>query len=294
MKRIKKTIKSASSIWEQCCIKLDPCLDKQGTPCFYAFDPKNVPAMYTRSLYIKVDVFNCKIEATNEVDLCQFCTRRKMTTDDGCKKGKYQIWKTVKWANRKEHEKICGRKGDPVPEKILEGYFKMKIQRSENKIKDLNKKIGKTKDTKKLKKLKRMIKHYEKLVEEYKNRARILNFSVLETFGDAVDKQFGEECINVFVFEDFEDTKGSGQEEGFATMRGRVIFLDESAVTKGDGKILAHEIGHNLGLDHNTTDDKNVMHVPIKGTKLGQGQCKKTREYLSKKKKKRSIRFKKR
>lgn len=278
---IENLIGEASEIWEQCRIKIVPCLDENGKPRFYAFDPEGFPAKKTKAGKIKKKMIFCNIKVAEEVDLCQFYTDRKMETCRGAKKGKTTILK-VKWAKQREgFQKHCGQEDAEISKEDL-------IKLLEKAIEDINTEIEETASRSRREMLISHKKDHENLLKGITNPPEE-DIDVLSVFGIAVDGKFKERCLNVFVFKEFIDTSAEFDKAGIAQKPGRVIFLDESVVTsEGDGKVFAHEIGHNLSLGHHG-DSENVMHEEIKEGNLDDGQCKKVREHLSQKKNKKKL-----
>lgn len=263
---IKNVTGKASKIWEQCDIQIVPD-SRDGKPSFYAFDPKDFPAEYNELLLIPGIG---TVEATHEIDLCQFYEDREIEVDNGSNKPKQQLWRKLKWKKGSG-----GKEGDEIKKDEL-------IEICRDRIGKIDERISEIANEDEIARLRKRKDELNKVIEQLEKTEReIEKLSVLGTFGDAVDGKFGEECLNVFVFKEVKNS-GSSNEEGIAELGGRVIFLDESVVTSGKGgNILAHEIGHNLGLDHHLNSE-NVMSRPIKGGELDDTQCKKARDHLEK------------
>ena len=273
---IENLIEEASKIWEQCCIRIVPCLDKNGKPFFAAFDPKDFPARstYPDKITVKGDgETKANVTVTDEYDLCKMYKDRYMEIKKGTADGEVQFWKDVKWGKNDHVRELSGKEGEVVPPETLKKELNRLIKDYEKRMKEA------TDDEYK----KYYLDRIEKINKRLTNKPHKTSVDPLDCFGKAVDAKFGKRCLNVFVFEDFEDKDTEGEEAGFAQMPGRVILLDESVITspEKDGNVLAHEIGHNLGLDHHKNVN-NVMHIPIEGNKLDGDQCSKANEHLSK------------
>jgi hypothetical protein len=89
-------------------------------------------------------------------------------------------------------------------------------------------------------------KYYERMAE----KSRKANLNVLETIGQLIDQELGEKCINIILVNSLVDNADPGDESGFATLGGRNILLEDSELDSATSAVLAHELGHNLGLDH--------------------------------------------
>ena len=280
-KKILKLIEKASGLWEQCCIRLIPCRDDKGEPLFRALDPKRASYEEEKlSKAVKLGKYWTFLyaKATYMVDFCQLFKNRKLKTREMgksinpiVKKRKSFVWREM---NPKQFDgtplekfKSLFKEGMPV-EKAFEEALKNIKKRGdrqvvENALKELQEELPK------------------ELKEEDVDVLKFLSEQV-------VDKHFGEKCVDVFVFGDYDD-EAAGEEAGVALMPGRVIFLDEEVVTKDgeEGPItLAHEVGHNLSLGH-VEDENNVMHPTCGGKKLNhETQCVKANRHLEKEERK--------
>jgi hypothetical protein len=105
-----------------------------------------------------------------------------------------------------------------------------------------------------------------------KQRTAILNLP--ETFGQLIDQELGAKCINIILVDSLEDTGKTGDASGFAKIRGRNIFLEDSELDSDTGAVLAHELGHNLGLDH-VDEAGRLMNGSNAGETLAEDECEK-------------------
>lgn len=120
-----------------------------------------------------------------------------------------------------------------------------------------------------------------KLISEKDDNAAVS--ALLEA---AVDEKFGEKCINIFIVEKHDNKETTIDEAGYALEPGTFALVEEGSV-KPKCNLLAHELGHCLGLNHDSARGKkeNLMY-PGGGRELtkkgeeaeGQSQCEKVEE----------------
>jgi len=242
--KARAALEKANAIWLQCfahcCwIRFD-LHSEDGKPAVYALDPKGVPAVCENDDRIIHPPNRGKIKVTETIDLTQFLDNqnsRNITMKDGGKDG--TVDKEVTWA---EDVGTDIKKGDSADEAL------------KNAAKDAEKEDWK--------------KHYEQLAE----KSSTATVNVLETFGDLIDQQLGKKCINIILVNSLNDTGGTADESGFATIGGRNIFLEEGELTSDTGAVLAHELGHNLGLKH-VQDASRLMNKGGAGPTLTEEDC---------------------
>jgi len=238
-------LEKANAFWLQCfahcCwIRFD-LHTEDGKPAVYALDPKGKPVVYENGARIVDGPKRGKVKVTETIDLTQFLDKqnsRGISMKDGGKKG--TIAKEVTW------DQDVGsdiKKGDSAQEAIEEAARSADKQRRKR--------------------------YYERMAE--KSRTAPLN--VLETFGDAIDQELGEKCINIIIVKPLNDSGGTGDESGFATIGGRNIFLEDSELdSDSTSAVLAHELGHNLGLEHVKIDGR-LMNEGNAGNTLIKKEC---------------------
>ena len=237
-------LEKANAVWLQCfthCCWIHFYLHTEdGRPAVYALDPKGVPASYENDDRIVHPPTKGKIKVTETIDLTQFLDDRKsrnITMKDGHKKA--TIEKDVTWA---EDVGSDVKQGEPADKALADA------------AKNAEKPGWK--------------KHYQGLAE----KSSTAPVNVLETFGRVIDQQLGKKCINVIIISSLTDTGGTGDESGFATLGGRNIFLEEDELDSDTGAVFAHELGHNLGLDH-VTDPTMLMNEGSAGSTLTEEEC---------------------
>jgi hypothetical protein len=111
--------------------------------------------------------------------------------------------------------------------------------------------------------------------DSYESRAQkqiTETLSVLGLLGASIDKELGEKCINIFLVNSLEITGETGDESGWASKPGRNILLEEKQLDSTDGAVLAHELGHNLGLEH-VNDADRLMNEGGAGSILTEKEC---------------------
>ena len=74
--------------------------------------------------------------------------------------------------------------------------------------------------------------------------------SILWLLGSLVDQELGKECINIILVNSLDNTSTGADESGYANEPGRNLLLEEDELDSATGAVLAHELGHNLGLGH--------------------------------------------
>jgi hypothetical protein len=139
----------------------------------------------------------------------------------------------------------------------------------------LKEKNNKTEDNPLYEKNPKVRKQLEKILEK-SNKKKL---DVLDVFGRAVDSKLEKKCINVFILREFEDTGIDGDQAGLAQIGDRNIFIDESAF-EDNGRILAHELGHNLSLKH--PKPKINGNLMSDGLDLTETQCQQVCIHLTK------------
>ena len=220
--KARAAIEKANAIWLQCfahcCwIRFD-LHSEDGKPAVYALDPKGKPVVIERDRKILHGPRYWKVKWTKKIDLTQFLDNqnsRDITMKDGGAKG--TIEQEVTW-------------GEDVGSDFKKG------ESAEGAVK----KAARDADKERTKK------YYERMAA----KKRTANLNVLETFGMLIDQELGEKCINIILVNSLNDTGGTGDESGFATIKGRNVFLEDGELDSATGAVLAHELGHNLGLDH--------------------------------------------
>ncbi|HEC76377.1 MAG TPA: matrixin family metalloprotease [Thermoplasmatales archaeon] len=243
--KILKLLRNVSKIWEEhCCIKLIPCRDKDGKPILKAINPNKIRVELEYESGIKKDIRFYPLKYIQYVELCKLLDGRKLTGENGMKKSKVEIKLEFKSTERM---------------KIVEAGSEISIEDYKKWAKDTKHKIEINKD--------------KKEVETY--------IDLFYLFNSVADKEYKERCINVFIFENYEDKSKAEDIAGYARVGKRGIFLDESVILKNQEKVLAHEIGHNLGLEHHS-DKNNLMHKKVYNTKLERDQCKKAVQNIEK------------
>jgi hypothetical protein len=244
--KARAALEKANAIWLQCfahcCWIRFELHTEDGKPAVYALDPRGVPATYQNDDKIVHPPKRGKIKVTETIDLTQFLDNRNsrnITMKDGGKNA--TIEKDVTWA---EDVGDDIKKGDSADEALLDA------------AKNAEKPGWK--------------KHYEGLAE----KSSTAPMNVLETFGRVIDQLLGKKCINIIIVSSLTDTGGTGDESGFATIGGRNIFLEEGELESDTGAVLAHELGHNLGLDH-VNDASRLMNEGSAGATLIEDDCEK-------------------
>ena len=96
--------------------------------------------------------------------------------------------------------------------------------------------------------------------------------SITWLLGSLIDQELGRKCINIILVNSLDDTGKEGDESGWASKPGRNLLLEESQLDSVDGAVLAHELGHNLGLEH-VQDGKRLMNEGGAGTTLIEDEC---------------------
>jgi hypothetical protein len=112
--------------------------------------------------------------------------------------------------------------------------------------------------------------------ETYEQRAQKQvtgTVSVLGLLGASIDEELGEKCINIFLVNSLDVTGNEGDESGWASEPGRNILLEEGELDSDTGAVLAHELGHNLGLKH-VDDADRLMNKGGAGSILTKDDCK--------------------
>ena len=242
--KILRLMKSANTIWKKCCVKLAPCRDCRGKLIFKAFDPEGI-----RYNHVKVEEliseglpYKVRVQVYYNIDLCQFLQGRRLQTTKGSKEG-YEILDKVVWGDNSHIDELKDKKGEEIS------------------MEDFKPPLDRFKDS------------YQKLLEKLEKKRKD-DFDLPELFKEVVEEPRGpyaKRCVNVFIFGYFKDKE---EAKGIASTPGRVIFLDESIVNKNEFRVLAHEIGHNLSLKHET-EKSNVMYRPKKGEAWNKEDCRK-------------------
>jgi len=290
--KILELIEDANKIWAKCCVKLVPCLDEENEPIFKALDIgvfKPSITLTVREPYLKVNEHPpIKAKVTYTLNPCSLLEGRDLKGCDGFKKSRVKV--KIVW-NDKRVEDPGYRVGEEVGvEQYREWisdtieYYKRQLtdDKIRRKLEEEIKRRGINPDEK-LSLFKEIVESYQKILDiGLKNKKDGLSMEVLvdlfQVFNEMVDETYKKHCINVFVFKGYSDSWYKGEEKGFAEIFGRGIFLDELVVEKCRGDVLAHEVGHNLGLFHHKNED-NVMHVPS-GRNLDEEQCAKIIKHL--------------
>ncbi len=292
---ILRLIEDANRIWAECCIKLVPCVDEKGRPIFKAIDPREFKVELSEERKFPVEFQDRKIyleaEITYTIDPCQLLDGRKL---EGCYSFKNSnVNVKIVWKRGRRRILIDDPAYEPGKEVGIQHYRKWvndqiklyKAQLGDEKVRELKEKAKKEgiDPDKMLDLLKEAANSLQSLLDKGLKKVDgglsvKIPVSLFQIFKKIVDETYGERCIDVFIVEDYADSWYRKKEAGFAEMPGRGIFLDEPVVEKCQGNVLAHEVGHNLGLPHHESKD-NVMH-PSPGRDLTEDQCRKVNEHL--------------
>jgi hypothetical protein len=242
--KVRAALEKANAIWLQCfahCCWIQFELHSvDGRPAVYALDPKGKPVVFERERRIVHGPSRGKVKVTGTIDLTQFLDRgnsRGITMQDGGSQGTIQ--KRVNW-------------DQDVGADIKKGDSAAAAARQAAGVADDERTKG----------------YYQRLAQ--KQRTATLN--VLDTFGQLIDQELGAKCINIILVDSLEDTGKTGDASGFATIGGRNIFLEDSELDSDTGAVLAHELGHNLGLDH-VDEAGRLMNGSNAGATLAQDEC---------------------
>ncbi len=241
----KAALEKANAIWLQCfahCCWIHFDLDTEdGKPAIYALDPKGVQVVVAEStfkLFHAPKYWDVKQTLTCELSqLLDNQNPRDITMNDG--NAQITVNQEVTW---NEDVGSDFKKGDSAQAAV------------ERAAREADRK-----DTK----------------ESYEQRAQkqfTVPASVVGLLGASIDEELGRKCINIILVNSLDDTGKKGDESGWASRPGRNMILEEKELDSTDGAVLAHELGHNLGLEH-VDDADRLMNKGGAGFILTKEDC---------------------
>ena len=214
-RKILRLIRGASKIWEQCCIRIIPCREGEGKPFLKALDPKKA-SYEEEKLSIQRRLgkywFFLFAKAIYVVDLCNLFDDRKLRTHDKGKSVKPIVKRRKAFVWRKMSDQLSQLDGTPlekVKDKFKEGSpVEEALKTAKEELKRALENVEKKEDKEAIDKA---LKALEELRKEFPKTIKKKDIDVLKFLSENVaDKHFGEKCVNVFVFGDYEDgSRGS-------------------------------------------------------------------------------------
>ncbi|MCD6487658.1 MAG: hypothetical protein J7K21_00330 [Desulfurococcales archaeon] len=267
-------------IWEKCCIKFIPCLDKDHNVIAKTI---NIDKEVEFPLPLKgaiEDVIEIDIRLYGKINAKKLFKKdgKGIILNKGVVEETYSETVRATWKRNIEYEKKEYRAGQSVPRNVLEKILSKRINEINKKLKGKEKNPDLVKERDFLNRVLEDVKAGSK-----ERRGRIDVLTVLKHLVIRPSGPYTDRCIDVFIVESFEDTAVKKDEKGYASIPGREVIIEESTIIPNPiPKILAHELGHNLGLDHVKPPKKesskrkhNLMEPITKGTSLEDTQCRK-------------------
>ena len=250
IEKIEKAVKKANEAWKKCCIRFH--LKKP----VVAIDPeKTYLDFWGKKVQLKEIVSNGKLDLSSGLKV-----------GDVIKKEEYVDIMLKEWLEEElAREGLNEKEKEKIIKTVLESLKRNREPEDFTIEKRLYKKIIKLGVRKK----------WEEGYDKLKDKKIHIPWQFVI---DIYEKAFPEEkCLAVFVFKEF---KGEKDATGDATLGHNGILIHEKEINE-KSLVLAHELGHNLGLEHVDTED-NLMHVPVKEGNLTKEQCKKAHQTISK------------
>jgi len=241
--KARATLEKANAIWLQCfahcCwIRFD-LHSEDGKPAVYALDPSK-PLVTERTRKILYGPRYWDVKWTRTIDLTQLLDNQN-SRDLTMRGGNAQV-KIKQEATWNEDVGSKFKKDDSATETL-----------------EKNAQEAEKEGTKK---------RYEQLAKKDFTAPS----SVLWMLGLLIDQELGEKCINIFLVNSLDDTKDPGDESGFAERPGRNLILEDAELDSATGAVLAHELGHNLSLEHVKIPGM-LMNEGNAGTTLIEKEC---------------------
>ncbi len=298
--KLMKLLLGVNKIWEKCCIKFVPCTDEKGNIIAKYVNPQTEIAYTVETGKIIAGKYRIGYKLVRKVNLKNFF-RDPNSTKLEVSKGKVNVpyreeleatWKTNVKYSSKEY-----KAGESVPVDVLKDIVNDVLKRIEKtlKEKEKEKEEGKLAEDKfqakkeRLLKLKEFYEHVSKVIKE-SGKVKVGDVAIIDALRNI--SKLGnvslDKCINVFIVDEYEDVADKREEGGCGELPGRVTIIEEKVVEKNMYKLLAHELGHNLNLDHVPPNPKkpNLMEAVVKGDNLVEKQCEKALDNCKKDKRK--------
>jgi len=287
--KLMKLLLNVNETWKKCCIKFIPCIDSKGNIVAKYVNPDRDITYATAGGKIIIGRYKIDFKIVRKLklkDLFKDPNSTRLEVSESKVNAPYKEKLEATWKKDIEYKGVKYKAGEKIPNEIVNEIVKKGLE-------VVNKRLGESglpeNEKQRLLKRKKLFEYVLKIIKEENivKRGEIPVIGALKGIEKLKDDHLSK-CINVFIVKEYEDKVEKGEEGGCGEFPGRITIIEEKVIEENISNMLAHEFGHNLGLDHVPPNPQkpNLMETPVKGNNLTKKQCKKAFENCMKDKRK--------